>query len=384
MARALESSADAERAILLVSTGATRADETLADALERELVSRGIAVARAAEAPPARPYVRVALREREGEDPALIAEVMSALGERVDIVAVTLPRAVVETLAADEPAETVDGFFVRRSLGRTTFAAVDILLLANPTRTVLARCDSIAVAPAGAVRAPVWGRSIVRTLPPTRDPAALLFREDADDDGIEEIVWIGSACSTAIVIEERAGRFTSGAHAGFSHGGLRAALRPVAGRGYFTASPADTEGAALPLEIYDLTRGDFDADGVLETAVTRVGEQAWVVSERFPYGAGVDRCGGALAAADLDADGRDELIVTAAVAPGEHDYLTAYRWDGIEFREIGRTEPREGSIIALDARDLDGDGRDEIAALERRVGEKGVSIHLYRLPERRP
>jgi hypothetical protein len=110
----------------------------------------------------------------------------------------------------------------------------------------------------------------------------------------------------------------------------------------------------------------------------------WVISDRFPYGAGVDRCGDALTIAELDGARPEELVVTAPVSPGDGDYLAVYRWDGADFAEIGRTKALPGSLVALDAADTDGDGRDEIVAIERRSGESGVRVHLYRLAPAAP
>jgi hypothetical protein len=155
-------------------------------------------------------------------------------------------------------------------------------------------------------------------------------------------------------------------------------ISPAPGRNTFVVERDSTLGFGPPVEIYDLTFGDFDGDGAREPAAACVGEQVAILSERFPPDAKIESAGAAVAAGDLDGSPPDELVVTAPVGPGGADLLTVYRWDGAGFREIGRTPALPRLLIAADAADTDGDGRAEILVLEKRAGEAGMNLRLLR------
>jgi outer membrane protein assembly factor BamB/AAA+ ATPase superfamily predicted ATPase len=108
-----------------------------------------------------------------------------------------------------------------------------------------------------------------------------------------------------------------------------------------------------------LVAHDVDGDGDLEIAVTTpvyepvylLDSQGRLLAEYHTWGAS-----GALELADLDGDGRDEVLV--ATETGLQVFGTS---DEVERRELWRS-PSLGPVAALTVGDTDGDGRGEVLA----------------------
>jgi outer membrane protein assembly factor BamB len=108
-----------------------------------------------------------------------------------------------------------------------------------------------------------------------------------------------------------------------------------------------------------LTGGDVDGDGDLEIAVTTaVHEPVYLLDSegRFLAEYRIRATSGPLEFADLDGDGRDEVLI--ATETGLEAFGTS---DQVERRQLWRS-PSLGSLAALALGDTDGDGRDEVLA----------------------
>jgi hypothetical protein len=100
-----------------------------------------------------------------------------------------------------------------------------------------------------------------------------------------------------------------------------------------------------------------------EAIVTPRGRLVLSVGER--RGALPD-VGAALAIADLDADGTLEILTSGPGAVGEGDRLTLRRW-GRALGTVYESPPLSGSVLAAATADLDGDGAEELLAIEEPV-----------------
>ena len=92
---------------------------------------------------------------------------------------------------------------------------------------------------------------------------------------------------------------------------------------------------------------------------------------------GLANVGAALGFADVDMDGEVELITSAAHGPGDQlpgDQLRVMRItaDG-GLRSVWSSERVEGSVMVAGSGDLDGDGIEELLAIEERTDES----HLW-------
>ncbi|MEW2353912.1 FG-GAP repeat protein [Spirillospora sp. NPDC029432] len=210
---------------------------------------------------------------------------------------------------------------------------------------------------------------------------------DFDGDGAADAA--AGAPYAAVGGQARAGRVAVryGARAGTPL--VQAGDPPEAGDGFGAAlaiGDFDRDRCAdlavgVPDEVSGARRPGAEGHGAVQIfhgspAGLRPGRRLSVRDLRRPYG--TDRFGAALAAADLDGDRDDELVVGApglaggggvavfgldgtGLRPGP---LVTQRsgWAGQEGREGREAAPTDGFGTVLAAADLDGDGRAEIAA----------------------
>lgn len=149
---------------------------------------------------------------------------------------------------------------------------------------------------------------------------------------------------------------------------------PVHGRDYFSADLQSRPGFAPPLRapsrFYNrqsivIERRNGEAQRV-ELTITPGGRL--LARSHLPDGprdVGMPNHGIALAAADIDADGNLEVLVSAATSTGEGDQLTLYRLTAAGgLRTIWQGDALDGSVLLAAAADLDGDGLPELIAIE--------------------
>lgn len=108
-----------------------------------------------------------------------------------------------------------------------------------------------------------------------------------------------------------------------------------------------------------------------EGIVTPHGRLAVRVNERSVGAVGY---GTALAMADVDDDGAVEMLTSAAAAEGSGDQLTMLRaLPRGALHVVWRSEPIAGSVWIASRGDLDGDGLEELLAIEEPVDPRGVA-----------
>ena len=166
--------------------------------------------------------------------------------------------------------------------------------------------------------------------------------------------------------------------------------RLVDGRDFFDdVVTREGEPHQAPAHFYSYAAGQFEtaaADAVgVEVAVTPGGRISARVSQT-PQGAtatparavGASGYGTALAMSDLDLDGAPELLVSSASAEGAGDQLSMLRAlpRGV-VHVVWRSEPIAGPIWTAAAGDVDGDGLDELIAIEEPLDPRTRSATLW-------
>jgi hypothetical protein len=193
-------------------------------------------------------------------------------------------------------------------------------------------------------------------LGPRRDYGEVALRAaacaDLDRDGTAELIGVSQNESRLFALERARGAGAAGPP--YAHG-----ERGELSLANWSLSGANTGAAALE----SAALGDLDGDGVSD--VVRADPLHSQVEALFTAGplAGATRVfpslGGASAAraADVDGDGRDEVLVISA----SERLLGAAALDEHGALPFPRTFPVDGEPSALAARDLDGDGCAEVA-----------------------
>ena len=134
--------------------------------------------------------------------------------------------------------------------------------------------------------------------------------------------------------------------------------------------------------------GDFNGDGTPDFVASTGND----VSILIGAGDGSFRSsslgvnGEAVAAADLDGDGKLDLVVSASqlvtdVDAGTftfHAALDVLRGRGDGTFDAAPSFPIDTEVLAMVAADLDGDGRRDLASVERRPGDSGTALVLRR------
>lgn len=116
------------------------------------------------------------------------------------------------------------------------------------------------------------------------------------------------------------------------------------------AAVIGAEGDAIDMEIVVTPRG-------------RLGSRAGELRN------GIAGYGAALALADVDQDGAPEVLTSDVAGPGEPDrlHLLRLRRDAA-IVSVWSSEPMPGAVLVAGAADVDGDGTDELLAIEERPG----------------
>jgi hypothetical protein len=87
----------------------------------------------------------------------------------------------------------------------------------------------------------------------------------------------------------------------------------------------------------------------------------------------VDDAGDAFDLADVDQDGRVELITASASAPGDPDRVTVYSL-GDSGPEPVITKRFAGGVVAITTGDVDGDGAGEVVTAVRLLGSDRIDL----------
>jgi hypothetical protein len=85
--------------------------------------------------------------------------------------------------------------------------------------------------------------------------------------------------------------------------------------------------------------------------------------------------GSGLAIADLDNNGRNEIIGTSAMPQNKKDSLIILEWDGNTFVKKWESPSIDGSITAICVGDPNNDGVEELITVV--YGQNGSEIYLY-------
>lgn len=134
--------------------------------------------------------------------------------------------------------------------------------------------------------------------------------------------------------------------------------------------------AAAPDRLRDLQLWPGHAAAVWVGADGRIGG---VRPGGAPLQPPVGQAGDRIVLGDLDADGRVDLAVTEASAPGDPDRLSVFRLDE-DGSPLLFQAALEGSVVALGLGDLDFDGQPDLVLVEEGDGAEAV---LWRLERRR-
>jgi hypothetical protein len=156
--------------------------------------------------------------------------------------------------------------------------------------------------------------------------------------------------------------------------GATAALVP--GRNYFAPAAemfACGRGLVDPAGWPLVATAIAGSDGRLEVQVARSCSAQDVGCAAEPVTLTLAGTGAAVALADVDHDGRPEVITTGDGAPGDADRVTVYTIDGAAARRIYQ-RPFTGGVVALAAGDADGDGGDEVFAAARLLGSTQIDL----------
>jgi len=238
---------------------------------------------------------------------------------------------------------------------------VDALRVSRTRRGALRVASLASASLASLTRAPARPRRAIGTIAASADGSVGRTSDHATPFAVR---FDGSALS----VEARAEACPEGA---YPLDGDATCASPVLGRDYFHAElvaaphvPSAPAPHPAPAGFYArAARSLAQRDGPpldAEAIVTPRGRLVLSLGER--RGALPD-VGAALAIADLDADGTLEILTSAPSAVGEGDQLTLRSWR----RALGtvyRSPPLGGSVLVAASADLDGDGAEELLAIE--------------------
>jgi hypothetical protein len=160
------------------------------------------------------------------------------------------------------------------------------------------------------------------------------------------------------------------------------ALSLVSGRNHFGAIGAPIHGVRCRDDLVDPSGAaqsivaELGAGGALAVSVTPRCPPAATCAASAPVA--VAAIGTAFAVADLDRDGKIEIVAAGAGAPGDKDAIKVLEANGSGFdkKPIYR-KPFTGGVVAIAVGDVDGDGADEAIGVVRLPGV--VRIDFWQL-----
>lgn len=132
----------------------------------------------------------------------------------------------------------------------------------------------------------------------------------------------------------------------------------------------------IPKDFYSIAVGDVNSDGKIEWVIVDKDNIMRIYSDDMNlvwqsqtlFGMG-------LAIADLDNNGKSEIIGTSASPQGKKDSLIIIEWDGASFVKKWESQPINGSISAICVGDPNMDGIDELVIAV--WTQEGTEIDFY-------
>jgi TolB-like protein len=132
----------------------------------------------------------------------------------------------------------------------------------------------------------------------------------------------------------------------------------------------------LPKDFYSIAIGDVNGIAGREWLIVGVDNIMRIYSEDMsPIWQSTMTFGSGLVIADLDNNGKNEIIGTSAMPQNKKDSLIILEWDGNTYTKKWESQPIDGNITAICIGDPNNDGVDELVIVV--YGQNGSEIYLY-------
>jgi len=132
----------------------------------------------------------------------------------------------------------------------------------------------------------------------------------------------------------------------------------------------------LPEDFYSLAIGNVNDTEGNEWLIVDIDNVMHIYSESIePIWQSTTTFGSGIAIADLDDNGKNEIIGTSAMLQNNKDSLIILEWDGNTYTKKWESPPIDGSITATCIGDPNNDGVDELVTVVYK--QKGSEICLY-------
>ena len=148
----------------------------------------------------------------------------------------------------------------------------------------------------------------------------------------------------------------------------------VEGRNFFSK---ELGVVGAPKDFVDIARGAVLGSDQALFCVVGADDMLYVLDDKGSLlWRGNQPCGARIAACDWDGNGIAEIACTSASPLGTVDELRLLEWNGEIFWEKWRSGTIQGSIMGIAGADLDGDGRDELVVATEELTASGETCRL--------